>query len=205
MNAPSSATQNLAVIRTLMERSAVYRRALGPILITVGALGLVGGVAGPVLGIRSGAAFSVYWFGIATVALVAAFLLSRREARREGEPFWSGPTREIARALAPPLLVAVAITLPPLVWGHPENNVVIWLIFYGMALHAAGAVAPAGLRHLGWALLVLAVAGYYWGQRIPVPGGPIVAAHLAMGATFGLLHLVYGLHILVSERRAPTS
>ena len=40
------AVENLQTIRTLMERSAVYRRALAPIMIFVGTVGIVGGLVG---------------------------------------------------------------------------------------------------------------------------------------------------------------
>jgi len=37
---PNWAEENLQTIRTLMERSAVYRRALAPIMILAGVIGL---------------------------------------------------------------------------------------------------------------------------------------------------------------------
>ena len=40
---PKWAEENLQTIRTLMERSAVYRRALAPIMLFAGALGVIGG------------------------------------------------------------------------------------------------------------------------------------------------------------------
>ena len=40
------AAEHLQVIRTLMERSAVYRRALAPVMIFAGALGMVAGFVG---------------------------------------------------------------------------------------------------------------------------------------------------------------
>jgi len=43
------AEENLIVIRTLMERSAVYRRALAPVMGLVGATGIAAGAAGAAL------------------------------------------------------------------------------------------------------------------------------------------------------------
>src|SRR5437588_4347597 len=97
------AAEHLQVIRTLMERSAVYRRALAPIMIFVGLLGVAGGTAGWALGIRSKPGFIGYWSGVGLLALVGSFLLVRRQALKEAEPFWSPPTRRIAQALLPPL------------------------------------------------------------------------------------------------------
>ena len=42
---PQSAADNLQVIRTLMERASVYRRALTPILLWCGLLGVAGAAA----------------------------------------------------------------------------------------------------------------------------------------------------------------
>ena len=44
------AGENLQVIRTLMERASLYRRALAPIMLTLGALGLGDGDASIVAG-----------------------------------------------------------------------------------------------------------------------------------------------------------
>lgn len=202
MNLPSSAERNLSVIRALMERSAVYRRALGPILVTVGGLGMAAAVAGVLLNIEPPRVFNAYWLAVAAVALVAAFSLSRRQARREQEPFWSPPTRQVAIALAPPLLIGAGFSLLSEV---PTGSVIIWLLAYGMALHAAGFGAPPGLRRLGWLLLAVGVAVALWSDIALVQHRSArVLDHLVMGISFGLLHLVCGLHILVTERRAPT-
>ena len=40
------AVDNLQTIRTLMERSALYRRALAPIMILAGTIGIAGGLTG---------------------------------------------------------------------------------------------------------------------------------------------------------------
>ena len=41
-----AAGQHLEVIRTLMERSAIYRRALAPNMLMLGAVGIAAGIAG---------------------------------------------------------------------------------------------------------------------------------------------------------------
>jgi hypothetical protein len=42
----NNAAENLQVIRTLMERSALYRRALAPIMTWCGAWGIIAGLVG---------------------------------------------------------------------------------------------------------------------------------------------------------------
>src|SRR5512140_9307 len=97
------AAEHLQVIRTLMERSALYRRALAPIMIYSGVLGSAGGVLGWALHINSARGFVGFWAGVGVLALVGSFLLVRRQALKEAEPFWSPPTRRVAQGLLPPL------------------------------------------------------------------------------------------------------
>ena len=43
------------------------------------------------------------------VALAGSFLLVRRQALKESEPFWSPPTRRVTQALLPPLVAGLMI------------------------------------------------------------------------------------------------
>ena len=82
------AAEHLQTIRTLMERSAVYRRALAPIMIFNGALGISGTVLSCISNIESSRAFVLAWAVVAAVALTGSFLLVRRQALKDSEPFW---------------------------------------------------------------------------------------------------------------------
>jgi len=108
---PKWAEENLQTIRTLMERSAVYRRALAPIMIFVGTVGIAGGGIGYLLEINLRRGFVAFWSGIASVALVGAFILVRRQALKDSEPVWSPPARRVAQALVPPFFVAAFVAL----------------------------------------------------------------------------------------------
>src|SRR4051812_14567107 len=104
-----SASERLQVIRTLMERSAIYRRALAPIMTFLGILGLVASAAGALLRMESSLQFSVYWMGVSSVGLLGAFFLARRQALKDREPFWSPPTKRVAEALLPSLFVGAVV------------------------------------------------------------------------------------------------
>jgi len=93
------AAENLRVIRTLMERSAIYRRALAPMMLLAGSAGTVAATAGWLAGIEAPRAFSGYWLGVAVLTIAGCFLLLRRQALRDGEPLWSPPTRRVLQAL----------------------------------------------------------------------------------------------------------
>src|SRR5207253_6663731 len=90
------AAEHLQTIRTLMERSAVYRRALAPIMVWNGTVGVAGGIIGSLVRIGTDSEFIVFWSVAALLAITGSFLLVRRQALKDSEPFWSPPTRRIA-------------------------------------------------------------------------------------------------------------
>src|SRR5436190_19074054 len=73
------ATEHLQVIRTLMERSAVYRRALAPIMALTGVLGIAAALAGWLAKIDSPRAFAIYWLLVSLAAVAGAFILVRKQ------------------------------------------------------------------------------------------------------------------------------
>ena len=84
-----SAAANLQTIRILMERSALYRRALVPIMITTGGIGVGAGILGRALNIETAKGFVGYWLAIAIVCMAVSFLIARRQAFKDREAFWS--------------------------------------------------------------------------------------------------------------------
>jgi hypothetical protein len=199
------AADHLQVIRTLMERSAVYRRALAPIMIFNGVLGIAAGACGWLLKIASTQAFIGYWAVIGFAALAGSFLLVRRQALKEAEPFWSPPTRRVARALLPPLFVGSIVGLLGLVcpvwdflptWALPA----FWMLLYGCALNAAGFFMHRGIKLLGWLFVLCGCA--LMGLRC-FANGPttLTDGHAVMGGAFGGLHLAYGIYLYFTEQR----
>src|ERR1041385_9268427 len=93
------AAEHLLVIRTLMERSAIYRRALAPIALLLGLLGVLASLIGFLLPLQSPRLFVGYWSGVGLIGLCAAYVMARRPALKVAEPFWSAPTRRGTQAL----------------------------------------------------------------------------------------------------------
>src|SRR5277367_4541520 len=104
---PDWAEENLKTIRTLMERSAVYRRALAPIMIFAGLLGVAAAALGLCCHLETMLAFGTFWLGTAVVVVAGAFLITRRQAIKDKENFWSPPTRRVGQALLPPLFAGM--------------------------------------------------------------------------------------------------
>lgn len=203
------ATEHLQTIRTLMERAALYRRALAPIMTFNGLVGLSGGVVGWQLGVGEPRHFILLWMGIAAVALAGSFLLVRRQALKAAEPFWSPPTRRVAHALVPPFAVAAVVSL--ILAGrfnHPGTEIslmatTIWLWLYGCGLCAAGFFMPRGIKWLG-ALFIAAGCGL---SALLILDGRLGqdAPHWVMAAGFGGLHLAYGIYLYFTERHGNES
>ena len=200
-----SASENLQIIRTLMERSALYRRALAPVMGTLGATGIAAAVAGCYLRFQSPRSLAVFWMAASAVCLVEAFVLVRRQAIKEAEPFWSPPTRRVARAMAPAFFAGFGAGLAYLIFEPrllpaPWLLVPAWMLFYGCGLHAAGFFLPRGFRLLGWAFVIFGVAAGIGGlacSQHPSLG----LANLAMGLVFGGSHWACGIYLYFSEKR----
>ena len=197
------AAEHLQVIRTLMERSALYRRTLGPIVVAGGAAG--GGAArgGIALGIEAIRPFCIWWLAAALVAVAGAFVLARRQALQDGEPFWSPPTLRVTQALLPPLVAGLLLSLALIVFAPSDQR---WLfvlgnaLFYGCAVHAAGLFMPRGMKLFGWLVIVLAGAVLFT-RPVFAPGATAIVDHALMGGFFGAAHLAYGAYLFLTEPR----
>jgi len=204
------AAENLQTIRTLMERSALYRRALAPIMTFNGVIGMVGAIAGWQMRVNSPRGFIFLWFSTAVVALVGSFLLVRRQALKDSEPFWSPPTRRVAQALTPAffigLLIGVVFAFP---FAGPDDPMVgvtltsVWSCLYGCALHSAGAFMPRGVRRLSW--LFIAFGCVLIVRSVGAAHEPQLEPHLLMGVAFSGLHLAYGIYLYFTEKRGNES
>jgi hypothetical protein len=200
---PNWAAEHLQVIRTIMERAAVYRRALAPIMIVTGSIGVLAGIAGWLLRIQAPQAFIGYWAGVAVVALILAFVMVRRQALREAEPFWSPPTRRVAQALLAPLFVGsvfgvLGFAAPASIGLQPATLPSLWVLLYGCALTAAGFFMQRGIKLLGWLFIFCGCA-----LMARFSSGPLslLGGHQIMGGVFGGFHLAYGIYLYFTEQR----
>jgi hypothetical protein len=212
---PKWAEENLQTIRTLMERSALYRRALAPIMIFAGTTGIVSGLVGWFCQIESNREFVWLWLGVAGFTLAGSLLLVRRQALKDSEQFWSPPTRRVGQALLPAFFVG--FTLAVLVLAASASNgsieyddiintilVIFWTWFYGFAVHAAGFYMPRGIRWLGWVFVVIGVFLLVC-MAIVIEWLMQISPNLLMGGIFGGLHLAYGIYLYFTEKKSPVA
>ncbi len=197
------ASQELKVIRQLMERPVRYSTQSGLSGIVAG-LAALGGVAADwsiSRRLQPRAAFWVnlaVWAGVFVVAFTTVTVLTRLRERRRGMPFWSPVKMRILRTILPPFAAGVGLTLiiafrwyfgaPPNEWGLIPS---IWMLFYGVALWQLGEFSVREIRVLGVAFLAAGLAAAIVQHAIPgMAEGS--AVYLAVGVTFGGFHLCYG-------------
>lgn len=206
---PAQAAAELATIRTLMERAALYRRALAPMMLSVGVLGMVVGGIGWLLPVQTTAEFATLWEAGAVAALAAAFVVVRRQSLEAAEPVWTPPTRRVAAALAPALCLGGILPLPLFLGSgsaaaSPLGLTLAWMALHGLGLNAAGFFMPRGIRWFGFAFVaasgLLLLSQPWWARH----GDPVLVAHGLMTLAFGLGHLAYGIYLRITERPAPS-
>jgi hypothetical protein len=199
-----AANERLQVIRTLMERSAIYRRALSPIMIYLGILGAVSCVIGALAQIDSALGFGVFWMSVGLLGILGSFLLARRQAFKDHEPFWSSPTKRVTQAVLPPLFVGAVVGWILILTFGGQSGIswalpVSWILLYGCALHAAGFFTPRGIRLLGW-LFILGGCSLALSSISVQVQLPFITSHMLMGIFFGGLQLAYGIYVHFTDR-----
>jgi hypothetical protein len=204
-----SAAENLQLIRTLMERSALYRRALAPIMLLTGAIGTAGAIVGMAMRVESMHPFCRFWLAVGIVAMTGTLAIARRQSLKTREPVLSPPARRVVLALFPTLLLGGSLGLGMFELSNDEARQflmvpVIWIALYGCALNAAGHFTTRGLRWFGLTFALPACAVLPFSMR-PAFDPPWHLPHLIMGVWFGLFHLLFGAYLFVTEKKETSA
>ncbi|MFA6134760.1 MAG: hypothetical protein WC869_12160 [Phycisphaerae bacterium] len=184
-----NATQELKVIRQLMERPVRYSSMSGAAGVLAGAFALAGAVVDRLLGHQDTLVLtSIIWGAVFCLAAAGDILLTRAREKRMGMPFWTSIKRRMLMTILPPFIVGGAMTLALLDWhpvpySHLSLVPALWMVFYGLALWQAGDFSIAEVRGMGACFILAAPLTATFCQGWPA---------LAMAITFGGFHLVYG-------------
>ena len=197
------AHQDLASIRSLMERSSKFISLSGLSGVLAGIYALIGAylahqildkTAGPYTDIHPGwhtviINYPVYLselFLIALVVLLAyvitGFVLSARKARQKGQAIWGPTSRALLFNMVVPLVTGGILILIFVLRGYFGIVAPASLIFYGLALIGAGNYTFTDVKYLGLSEIVLGLAAALY------PGYGL----LFWAVGFGVLHMVYG-------------
>lgn len=195
--------QQLAEIRTLMERSTRFISLSGLSGIFAGLFALIGaGTA--VYYLKLGFPFSEYWISPnenltthsaimrflvidASLVLVVSFLvagfLTMNRAAKNGQPVWSSAARRLFINMMIPLISGgVFCLLAYYKYGYIGMIAPLMLVFYGLALINASKYTMDHVRFLGIAEILLGLAAFYF----------IGYGLLFWSIGFGVLHILYG-------------
>ncbi|MEM8953547.1 MAG: hypothetical protein AAGD22_05290 [Verrucomicrobiota bacterium] len=193
MNYPLAAAKDLAVIRSLLERATYYRTISGPTALVSAVLALASTTL--ILTTDSSpSSFLIVWLAAlaATIVFNAALILIG--ARKNNQPFISPAMRHALAAVSPAMLTGASLgILATLVHQSPSYAALIWIFSYGIALCATSSFAPQSIRRLGLSFIIAGCAcltALYFIPQVTTLT-TVKAGAVFMGATFGLLHLIY--------------
>ncbi len=203
------AEENIQVIRTLMERAALYRRAMAPMMFLAGGFALAGAVGAEVGGLENLRTFILFWGVIALAVLIGSGLIVRKQAVKKDEPFWTVPARRVFRSFLPVILVGGVIGAakvfdglesPQELSGIGHSFAASWALLYGLGLHSAGAFVAKGIKRLGWCFII---CGVLMSVDATALGGLLLkmSPNILMGIVFGGLHLVAGIYLHFTEQK----
>ena len=179
------AAENIRFIRETMERSVVFTSLSGWGAVAMGSTAVV---AAPIAA-RQASVES--WLGVwLTAALVAAgagaFSIARKSANTAGREL-ARPGWNFVQSLFPSLLAGAVLTLVLYRAGHAGAIAGTWMLLYGAGIVTAGTVSVKvipvmGLFFMGFGVITLFSLAAW--------------ADMLMAASFGGLHIVFGLIIL---------
>jgi hypothetical protein len=109
-----------------------------------------------------------------------------RKARASASPVMSQPFRRFALAYIPALAAGVVLTAVFVENGQTARLPGCWLLLYGTAVAAGGALSVRVVPVMGLAFMLLGTAAF---------AAPAAWGNAFMAAGFGGLHMVFGLII----------
>ena len=178
------ASENLGYIRRAMERASDFTAVPGWGGVAMGATALAAaGLAGAA---PSRSLWLTVWLAEAVLAAGIGVWAMQRKARAAGSSLRSGPGRRFAGAFCPALAAGGVLTAGLLRSGHSDLLPGAWLLLYGTAVTAGGALSVPPVRAMGIGFLLLGTVAVF---APPSWGDPLLAAG------FGGLHLAFGARI----------
>jgi hypothetical protein len=175
----SHAAANLRFIRETMESAGSFTAVSGWGQMAIGATAMVAAIvaARQTTRIRWLAA----WLVEAAVAVVIAGVAMSAKARSKGLPLFSGPSRKFWSAFIAPLVAGAVLTAALIARGFFDALPGVWLLLFGTAVVAGGAVSVVLVRIMGGCFFALGVATLLspsgWGDAMLAAGfGGLLAA-----------------------------
>jgi hypothetical protein len=195
---PEQAEDQVALIRSVVERTTRFTGLPGVACLVAGGLA----IAAARVAAGLGADFTygdrhkllgIIWSVTALIGAVQVVVFSVLAARKRGHPAWSALARRVVVATLPGLYVGAALTEFARRSGRIDALPALWCLAYGASLLGLGLYA-------GWKANVAGVLFLAAGSLSflgVLPGG-----NLLMAIAFGGIHLLLGLLILKGTSHA---
>lgn len=181
------AAENLRFIRDTMANAGAFTSVSGAGTIGAGVVGLAASlIASPVTIAADPRRFLAVWIGAAVIAGAISGVAIRRKARRAGQSLVDGPARRFTLAFVPALAAGAVLTVALVVAGQTALLPGTWLVLYGAAIAAGGALSVRPVPIMGCAFIALGALCFAL---------PAQLQQVVLSAGFGGLHLAFGYHI----------
>lgn len=201
MNESRDYRQDLASIRSAMERSVKFLSLSGLSGVLAGFYALTGATLAwwllysphPPVGYPSPDVSQdpqsatqlllMIAIGVLTLSLITGYAMSRQKAKRIGVSIWNKTSRDFLSSLFIPLIAGGLFIW---IFMHRGYFVIVapsCLLFYGLALINASQFTVREIKYLGLSEILLGLLAAQW------PGLGL----LLWSVGFGVLHIVYGL------------
>lgn len=180
------ALDDLRYIRSAVENAGEFTAVSGRGGVAMGVTGLVAAI---VAATQTGSPMRwlAIWVAAAVVAATIGVLSMAWKSRRAGASLVSAPARRFALAFFPAIAAAAALTAVLVSRAELDLLPAIWLLLYGVAISAGGALSVRVVPFMGLLLLLIGVAALLV---------PFAAANLLLGLGFGLVQIAGGLVIV---------
>lgn len=193
--------QDIAEIRSMMERSSKFMTLSGWAGIMAGIYALAGAyVAYSIFGFNPDEIFYsssglpkliLLAFLILILALVTAIYFSWKKAHNKGEKIWNAISRRLLVSMAVPLTAGGVLILVIISWGLIGLTAPLMLLFYGLALYNAGNYTITEVKLMGVVQIGLGLISAWF----------IEYGLLLWAVGFGIAHIVYGIYMHLRYER----
>ncbi|HMJ70907.1 MAG TPA: hypothetical protein VK508_18525 [Cyclobacteriaceae bacterium] len=202
MKSQQEITDDLASVRSMMEKSSKFLSLSGLSGILAGVYALAGSAFAYFLSMsmrvpnyRTGSDYHIIrkapdllWqlvviaLGVFVISIATGIILSSRKAQKQGQTLWNTSTYRIIVNLIIPLATGGIVIVTQIVYGNFEFVAPGCLVFYGLALIAASPNLYEEVRYLGYSEIILGiVCGFLPGYGL-----------FFWAAGFGIFHIFYG-------------
>ncbi len=181
VNLSDRAIDNLKYIRETMERSTSFTAVPGWGGMLMGATAITAALQANAQIYRRD--WLLVWLVEAALAFAIGLVTMWQKAKFVKQPLTSSSGRKFVSGFVPPLICGIVITLGLWRYEYYEIMAPAWMLSYGAAVVTGGAFSARVVPVMGWLFIAAGCVAF----ALPAAYGNIL-----MGATFGLLHVIFG-------------